>query len=83
MQYDTTFKLKGPYVNKFENKLKNTDNLFYKKIVVIYLLILFIVMLSCHVAYYCLLMFYSNCVYVCLVSFQIYMYIYFLKNDKF
>jgi len=35
-------------VNKFENKLKNTDNLFYKKIVVIYLLILLIVMLSCH-----------------------------------
>jgi len=35
-------------VNKFENKLKNTDNLFYKKIVVIYLFILLIVMLSCH-----------------------------------
>ena len=32
MQYDTTFKLKGPYVNKLENKLKNTDNLFYKNL---------------------------------------------------
>jgi len=38
-------------VNKFENKLKNTDNLFYKKIVVIYLLILLIhvILTSCHV----------------------------------
>jgi len=34
-------------VNKFENKVKNTDNVSIK-IVVIYFLILLIVMLSCH-----------------------------------
>ena len=53
-------------VNKLENKLKNNiDNLFYKKIVVIHLLILLIVMLSCHP--YTL-----SCLYITYVDYYVY-----------